>query len=75
MQKNGKTILQATATDFAGTPTTYAYDDIDRLLEEKVIIEQNGGTVYNSYKRHDYDPAGNITKTCTSNNQVGQATT
>jgi len=64
-----------TATDFAGIPTTYTYDDIDRLLEEKGIVEQNGPTVYNSYKRHDYDPAGNITKTRTSNNQVGQATT
>ena len=64
-----------TATDYAGTATTYTYDALDRLLEEKGIIDQTSGTVYNSYKRYDYDPAGNITRTRISNNQPGQATT
>jgi YD repeat-containing protein len=63
----------ATATDFSGTPTVYSYDSIDRLLEEKGVIEQNGGTVYNSFKRYDYGPAGNVTKTRVSNNQVGSS--
>ena len=63
-----------TATDYAGTATTYSYDDLDRLLEEKGIIDQSGSTVYNSFRRYDYDPAGNITKTRASNNQVGLTT-
>lgn len=59
------------ATDFAGTKTTYKYDALDRLLEEKSPIEQIGGTVYNSLKRYDYDPVGNNSIIRVSNNQVG----
>ena len=65
----------AFATDFAGTASTFAYDGIGRLLEEKTPIEEIGQTVYNSIKRNDYDPAGNITSAYVSNNQVGQAET
>ena len=63
----------ASATDFAGTATAYAYDDLGRPLEEKGVIEQNGGTTYYQVKRYTYDPAGNIKREEWTDNPVGSA--
>ena len=54
-------------TDYAGTPTVYTYDDLDRLLSETVTI-QAGVTATSKY---EYDAAGNIIRKWTPVNAVG----
>jgi RHS repeat-associated protein len=65
--------FMVSATDYAGTTSTYAYDDLGRLLEEKGVVEVNGGSTYYTMKRHTYDPAGNIKREEWTDNPVGSA--
>ena len=55
------------STDYAGTPTEYTYDDLDRLLTETITIE----TGITATSKYDYDAAGNIIRKWTPTNAVG----
>ena len=58
-----------TATDYAGTPTTYTYDALGRLLAQTITIE-NGKTATTKY---EYDAQGNIITEYKPTNAVGGA--
>jgi YD repeat-containing protein len=60
------------ATNRAGTVTTFTYDALDRLLTQTTPFENVSGTVYSTVKKYDYNPAGNVTREQTQNNVPGQ---
>ncbi|NJD04665.1 MAG: hypothetical protein FIA99_19170 [Ruminiclostridium sp.] len=53
--------------------TEFIYDNLGRVIEEKVPFENVSGTVYFTIKRHYYDRNGNVTLEKTSKNKPGQA--
>ena len=46
---------------------------VERLLEEKGVIQQSGGNTDYRMQRYTYDPAGNIKRSEWTNNPVGSA--
>ena len=57
------------STDYAGTPTTYQYDALGRLLSQTIVIE-DGVTAATKY---DYDASGNIIREWKPTNAAGAA--
>ncbi len=55
------------AADYAGTPTTYTYDSLNRLIRQTITVEQ-GET---SSSKYEYDGNGNIIREWKQNNIVG----
>ena len=69
-----------TETDIKGNKsnpiysTTYSYDNLGRVLEERKPFENINGTVYYSDKKHYYDLNGNIILEKVAQNKSGEAT-
>jgi RHS repeat-associated protein len=53
--------------------TSYSYDSLGRVLDEKVPFENANGTIYYSVKRHYYDLNGNIAKELVSKNKPSES--
>ena len=53
--------------------TEYSYDNLGRVIEEKIPFENINGTVYNTIKRHYYDRNGNVTLEKISKNKPVEA--
>jgi YD repeat-containing protein len=52
--------------------TTYTYDNMGRMLQEKVPFQSSSGTIYYSTKKHYYDRNGNVLIEKTANNKPGE---
>ncbi len=61
----------------ASTPysTLYEYDNLGRLIKERIPFEEASGTFYYTTKKHYYDENGNIIRTQSTNNMPGQPET
>ncbi|MCX7748374.1 MAG: hypothetical protein N2645_16040 [Clostridia bacterium] len=53
--------------------TTYAYDNLGRVIEEKIPFENVNGTIYYTTKKHYYDNNGNVTMEKVSSNKPNSA--
>ena len=60
-------------TDAKNNVSSYTYDGLNRLLQEKTPFENVSGTVYYSVKTYSYDKNGNVTLESLTVNKPGDA--
>jgi len=64
---------RVTATsDFMGNYTRFEHDALGRLIEQRVPFEVVNGTRHYAITRYFYDNNGNVTRTTTRTNVIGQ---
>ncbi|WP_165755673.1 S8 family serine peptidase, partial [Ruminiclostridium hungatei] len=52
--------------------TSYEYDNLGRLIKEKIPFQNENGTIYYTIKKHYYDSNGNMVTDMVTNNMPGQ---